>query len=173
MDYANTPTVQLVARHNELLDLLSSDAPRLKVWKQKKTALIDKIEALEFDLPDEKVEDPIPPVFSTDISEESGGIPRLDIFDPSEYEEFRGETIRETSLKLLCHVERIDTTDNRSVGLTYEDIEKTVRHLFPDGKTSVACLRWYAVKVRADEKGYEDWVLPQKRPRSNKGRAKK
>jgi len=38
--------------------------------------------------------------------------------------------------------------NNRAEGLSYEDILSEVRKEFPDAKTSIACLRWYAVQLR-------------------------
>lgn len=83
----------------------------------------------------------------------------------TDYSRFKRDTIRETSIALLCHVDQVDEKDGRTVGLLYNDIVEAVKQLFPEGKTTVACLRWYAVKIRAEEKGYEGLTLPQKRPR--------
>lgn len=91
-----------------------------------------------------------------------------------------GKTIRETALRLLTFVHyhedssKASGESNRveekhpkagSVGLTYLNIISLIKEAFPDANTSVACLRWYAVKVRAEEKGYEGWRLTRRRPR--------
>lgn len=96
-------------------------------------------------------------------------------------------TIREAALDLLCRVEyyedksRKPANDNRfdepaperrSVGLAYDEIIRRLKEEFPDGQTSVACLRWYAVKARVEEKGYEGLKLPQRRPRVRPTKAK-
>lgn len=92
-----------------------------------------------------------------------------------------GRTIRETALDLLCTVDyfedktqrsspdnrvKSDHPEARSVGLPYLTIIDEIKAQFPDAQTSVACLRWYAVKVRAEEFGYEGYRLAQRRPRA-------
>lgn len=99
--------------------------------------------------------------------------------------EKEGRSIREAALALLCdvvHYERKDQlqgpknapktippgndpADYRTVGLPYDLIIAAIRKEFTGSKTTVACLRWYAVKVRVEEKGYENLRLPQRRPR--------
>lgn len=89
-------------------------------------------------------------------------------------------TIRDASLDLLCHVayyedktrkpsdeNRVpsDHKNARSVGIAYDEIIRRIQEEFPGCQTSVACLRWYAVKVRVEERGYEGLRLPQRRPR--------
>ena len=89
-------------------------------------------------------------------------------------------TIKAASVEWLCHVEyhedrdekpsdenRVDPDNKkaRSVGLPYDEIIRRIQGEFPDCKTSVACLRWYAVKIRVEEYGYEGLKLPQRRPR--------
>lgn len=70
------------------------------------------------------------------------------------------ETIRAMSERLLLHVHKTDESDRRTVGLMYATIIALVREKFPKAQTSIECLRWYAVHMRAEEKR-----LPQKRPR--------
>lgn len=92
----------------------------------------------------------------------------------------KAATIRETSLRLLAWVHfyedknrpvgednRVPETHPRagSVGLTYNEIIRIILSHFPDAKTTVACLRWYAVKVRAGETNYDQWRLARRRPR--------
>lgn len=90
------------------------------------------------------------------------------------------QTIRARALELLCavayhedrtkdpHVDNVvaaDAKDARTVGIPYDTIIEKIKERFPECNTSIACLRWYAVKVRAEEYGYEDLRLPQRRPR--------
>lgn len=90
-------------------------------------------------------------------------------------------TIREASLDWLCHVDHYedktkksgpdnrvpaDHSQARSVGLPYLSIIDAIKEEFPGAQTSVACLRWYAVKVRVEEFGYEGYKLVQRRPRA-------
>ena len=91
-----------------------------------------------------------------------------------------GKTIRQTALDLLCHVEYHEdrnkdigpanrvpegTKGARSVGLPYLEIIRRIKEEHPGANTSVACLRWYAVKMRAEEFGFEGYKLAQRRPR--------
>ena len=89
-------------------------------------------------------------------------------------------TIKAASVELLCLVTHYEDRDAkpgttqvakdhpkaRSVGLAYDEIINRIMEEFPDASTSVACLRWYAVKIRVGEHGYEDLRLPQFRPRA-------
>jgi hypothetical protein len=92
----------------------------------------------------------------------------------------RSRTVRAASLEMLCAVTHYEdknrpvgpenvfaepSPDRRSVGLPYDDILRSIATEFPGAQTSVACLRWYAVKVRVEEAGYEGLRLPQRRPR--------
>lgn len=94
--------------------------------------------------------------------------------------ELAPRTVREVALEHLCHTDFFEnklkdpSPDNqvkenheqaRSVGLPYDRVIRLIQDEFPLCNTSVACLRWYAVKVRADEEGYENYILPQRRPR--------
>ncbi len=93
-------------------------------------------------------------------------------------------TIRATAIELLCHVEFYEDRDKkadkgnvvaetnkqaRSVGIAYDEIICHIKAEFPDCKTTVACLRWYSVKIRVEELGYENLRLPQRRPRAKSG----
>lgn len=88
-------------------------------------------------------------------------------------------TVRECSLEYLCkvayhedktkdpgpdNVVDVGHANARSVGLPYDEVLAAVREEFPNCETTVACLRWYAVKVRSEE--YEGYRLPQRRPRA-------
>jgi hypothetical protein len=70
------------------------------------------------------------------------------------------ETIRSISERLLQHVHYVDDADKRTVGVMYTSIIALVRKKFPKAQTSIECLRWYAVHMRAEGRR-----LPQKRPR--------
>lgn len=70
------------------------------------------------------------------------------------------ETIKACSERLLMHVHATDPEDKRSVALMYQTVLALVLRKFPKAHTTVECLRWYAVHMRADDKR-----LPQKRPR--------
>jgi hypothetical protein len=89
-------------------------------------------------------------------------------------------TIRAASLDLLCWVVYFENKDDkasdenrvekihprsRSVGLSYADVIAALQNEFPAASTTVACLRWYAVKVRGEAQGYEGFTLVQRRPR--------
>lgn len=74
------------------------------------------------------------------------------------------ETIRAMSERLLLHVHATDPADRRTVGLMYGTIIALIKMKFTKAETSIECLRWYGVHMRAEDKR-----LPQKRPRpSNK-----
>lgn len=90
-------------------------------------------------------------------------------------------TIRAAAIELLCHVayhedrnkksdpsNRVEAAQPgaRSVGIAYDEIIDAIKDEFPDANTSVACLRWYSVKIRVEEHGYEGLRLPQRRPRA-------
>lgn len=136
----------LLAIHNDL-----EGATRLKLWKHGKAKLVARIKALLAAIPESS---------------------------PAEDE---AQTIRKTALDLLCQVDyhedknkkasldnrlQGDDKNARSVGLPYLDIIASIRDRFPNSQTSVACLRWYAVKIRAEEFGYEGSKLAQRRPRA-------
>lgn len=53
-----------------------------------------------------------------------------------------------------------------SVGMSYGEILKRVKARFPKSKISNGQLRWNAAMVRAEETGFENCTLPQKRPRT-------
>ncbi len=59
-------------------------------------------------------------------------------------------TIRALAEALLLEV-AFTNEDERNVGLTYDVILERIHEAFPEGETSVKCLRWYAVKMKEDE----------------------
>lgn len=56
-------------------------------------------------------------------------------------------SIRSVAEALLLQTTGVDK-DDRVVGLSYDDILTTVKTQFPDAKTTVGCLRWYAASMR-------------------------
>ena len=90
-------------------------------------------------------------------------------------------TIRAAATELLCKTEYHEDRNVKSgpenvvdaghkgahsVGIPYDEIIDRIRVEFPDCQTTVACLRWYSVKIRVEEHGYEGLRLPQRRPRA-------
>lgn len=69
-------------------------------------------------------------------------------------------SIRSVAEVLILEVTGLDE-NQRKVGHAYETILAKIKEQYPDAKTSIACLRWYAVHMR--ERG----VLPPSRPRAN------
>lgn len=151
MNYQEMTNAQLVEVHNGLVQY-DPDVNPLKNWKGKKDVLIDRIKGLEAKKPSE---------------------PKAKKED--------GPTIREVALQLLGevvyyedkakksspdNVVEADHPNARSVGIPYLEIIDRIKQQFPEAQTSVACLRWYAVKVRAEEFGYEGYRLAQRRPRA-------
>ena len=139
----------LAEHHNVLAHTLGRD--KIKVpWKGKKSALVERVTAMQTELD----------------HEQSAGK--------------TGRTIRAAALEHLCHVSHHenraeksgpdnvvgpDSPGARSVGLPYDEIIRRLVAEFPLCKTTPECLRWYAVKVRVEEHGYEGLRLPQRRPR--------
>lgn len=62
----------------------------------------------------------------------------------------KGPTIRSVAEALLVEVVGHDV-DGRPLSHSYEVILEKIREQFPNAKTTVACLRWYAVHMRAEE----------------------
>lgn len=173
-DYASQSNGALTARYNELREKVGEKP--VGPWKGKKSDLIAKIEVLELR---QKPEAAPPAPTPEPVAEKPAAKPK-----PAKKQKTEdGRTIREASLDLLAHVDfyedktkasndenRVgaDNKNARSVGLAYLEVINRVKAEFPDADTSVACLRWYSVKVR-DAKNhpeYSGWKLPQRRPRA-------
>lgn len=162
-------------------------------WKGKKDALIERLMKLdraianlfEVDIPEAApvAETPKPAEATPSPAEAAGEDDASDDAAPDNDSEVAssGRTIRETSLHWLCAVDyfedknkksgddnRVSAThkDARSVGFEYRRIIEEVQKEHPGANTSVACLRWYSVKVRVGEFGYENYKLAQRRPRA-------
>lgn len=156
-DLTTKTSPELVILHNSL----NPDKP-LKSWNSRKAHLITRIEALQAKADKEQ--------------EAENRRKAKEARDPN------GPTIRDVSLEWLCkaaffedktkksspenHVSA-DHPSARSVGFSYYEILDEVKKAFPYGKTSAACLRWYAVKIRVEEEGFEGHKLPQRRPRAS------
>lgn len=78
----------------------------------------------------------------------------------------RGETVKDYACALLCEV--VGQQDGRDVGMPYETVLEHVKVKFPDAKTSVNCLRWYAGKIRVEAHGYVGLKMPAIRQRTKK-----
>lgn len=174
----------LVEEHNKLAEALGANT--LSGWKQAKAKLVERIEGLQAQIADAEIDD------EDDADDELTSVTvNSETFEQVDepITEAPGEpipdepkrTIKSTSVDLLCHVAfyenrtekssdenrvEADNTEARSVGLAYDEIIRRIQEEFPGCKTSVACLRWYSVKIRVEEHGYEDLRLPQRRPRA-------
>ncbi|WNO49031.1 hypothetical protein [Achromobacter phage emuu_LB7] len=78
----------------------------------------------------------------------------------------RGETVKDYACALLCEV--VGQQDGRDVGMPYETVLEHIKVKFPDAKTSVNCLRWYAGKIRIEAHGYVGLKMPAIRQRTKK-----
>lgn len=159
---------------------LNPDKP-LSGWKGKKDVLIDRIAALRGPAAEDvsKAPEPKAPVEATEEASGGGAVTEA-TGNSSE------RTIRAAAIEHLCHIDYYEDrgkkpgSDNvvdkgtkgaRSVGLAYDEIINRIKQEFPDCETSVACLRWYSVKIRVEEHGYEGLTLPQRRPRAKPRKA--
>ena len=162
--FKDISTRELLARYNEL-----ADKP-LKAWKGKRSVLEDRLAELEAAKAEADAQK------AAEKADKSKSAPKATGNTASS-----SGTIVAASLKWLCHVEYYEDStkksseDNRvsanhpkarSVGLPYLEIIERIKEEFPGCDTSVACLRWYSVKVRAAEFGYEGYRLCQRRPRA-------
>ena len=161
---------------NELVDLYNGLDPETKLskpWKQGKDKLIDMIEAQRKE--QSRAKKKAARKAAAAARKQNG------LEEPEDKKPER--TIRIAALELMCQVQYYEdkteksSPDNRvpadhknarSVGLPYLDIIDLIKEEFPDAQTSVACLRWYAVKARVEEFGYEGYKLVSRRPRAKK-----
>ncbi len=167
-------TSYLIGVHNGL----NPDKP-LTSWKRSKDKLIDRIHDLRAKVAPSVVPSSVAPstVTKETVTEED---PACETTTESTGKQ-SGRTIRAASVALLCLVDHYEDRgiksgpDNvvkadhgpsaRSVGLPYDEIIRRVKAEFPGCETTVACLRWYMVKIRQEEFGYEGLRGPQRRPR--------
>lgn len=54
----------------------------------------------------------------------------------------------------------------RSVGRTYAEIAEMVKAEYPEAKTSPTAVRRIAGRIRAEEPGYDHYLMPNRRPRA-------
>lgn len=168
------PTKDLLDAYNGI-----ADKP-LAAWKGSKSALLDRINALGGN----NVV-PIGAPKTKSVQPKATEKPKARETAPIETGN-AARTIREAALAWLCHVDYYEdrtqksgpsnvVAENhksaRSVGITYLDVIANIQAEFPGCDTSVACLRWYSVKVRAVELGYEGYRLCQRRPRAKPSRS--
>jgi hypothetical protein len=152
---ATMTNAQLTEKYNDLAFGLGHSS--IKPWKGKRDVLEGRIRDLQFEMD----------AMSEHTKEDE---------EPT-------RTIRAAAIELLCFadyyedrekpsgpdnvVDADEQGDARSVGLPYDEIIRRIKEEFSAVKceTTVACLRWYAVKIRVEEHGYEGLRLPQRRPR--------
>ncbi len=165
-DYDDMSTADLLVAYNE-----TSGVRPLKSWKQSKTKLVKRVCEAKLQQA------------TGSSARKTGGSTKKTAAMTQRARSITTASIRpirEAALELLCEVVRYEdrnrpaSSDNiveadvdgaRSVGVPYDEIIDAIRDEFPDCETTVACLRWYAVKVRVEEFGYEGLRLPQRRPR--------
>ena len=88
------------------------------------------------------------------------------VAQPAKPKKERGETVKDYACALLCEV--VAQQDGRDVGMPYETVLEHIKVKFPDAKTSVNCLRWYAGKIRIEAHGYVGLKMPAIRQRTKK-----
>ncbi len=159
--------------NKELVGVYNGLSPRpLKEWKGRKDVLIGRIDILRA----EELSEAPEPGQSSEVAEVTGDGES----DAGTTGNGPVRTIKSTSVALLCLIQfyedrngefgpdnrvESDHPGARSVGLPYDEVLRRVRVQFPECETTVACLRWYSVKIRVEERGYEGLCLPQRRPR--------
>ena len=129
------PVADLVAIYN------SKAKTQITTWKSGKTKLIERIEAL----PEPRVNGTSVPIPGDEYAVAIAAVGASD-----------RDTIQVVSEKLLEAVAY--EHDGRKWGIPYNQILAEVQGVFPDCKTTVACLRWYAAHLNQD-----GVVLPQRK----------
>ena len=163
---AESSIADIAARFNEL----NGTTTEVKTLaKRGKAKLLAQIEALEAKLPPASEPEPSGPIGSLakqllqqPVSEPATPAekPKRAKKDPAAAKKEKGPVIRVEAEKLLLEVVKMGE-DKRPWGHSYEYILSTLLAQFPGAKTTVACLRWYAVHMR--ERGEK---VPN-RPRAN------
>ncbi len=167
-------TKELVGIHNGL-----NPGGPLTGWKSGKPALIKRIQALR-----RKTKKEAPrrsrTASAAKSTPKSTAKPRARTGSRKATGKPRSRTIRAAAIELLCETVSYENRDKpvgsdnvvtkgsrhaTSVGIPYDEIIRRIKAEFLDCATTVACLRWYAVKIRVEEHGYEGLRLPQRRPR--------
>ena len=159
----------LIAIFNAIADETGAD--KIGSWKKAKSLLIEAILAEQAHLP------------ADDVAETQSAPEETETQSaPAEEEEAAPKrTIKSAALEHLGEIAYYEDRnakygdDNRvepdhpnaqSVGIPYAEVIERIKYEFDGAETSVSCLRWYAVKVRGGDQGYEHATLPQRRPRA-------
>lgn len=175
-------TAEVAARHNELS---GKNADPKSLAKRGKAKLLEQIAAMEADkaaaealalgAPAEKVEEAKEQPNglamllkqmqdAKDKKDDKPAKPRKDKKEPKPKKE-KGPVIRVVAEALLLEVVSHDE-DKRPYGHSYETILDSIRAQFDGAKTTVACLRWYAVHMR--ERGEKVPNRPRAQPAKQK-----
>jgi len=144
------PGKDLIAIHNTLVPTEAA----IGQWKSAKTKLVTKILALGYEPTPKQTEEVTP----------KGAIKRKAV-------ELLCEVVGQVDRKTGKPTESTDFLDVYTVGHPYKAVLALLLEEFPEAKTTLGCLRWYAVKLRNSEEGYEGHTLPQKRPSGRKATA--
>ena len=171
---------QLIAVYNAIAEETGADP--IGSWKKAKSKLIELILAEQTNLPsDEEAETQSAPAEQVDPEDVDDNGEALETREVSDDDEEPKRTIVSAALEHMSEIAYYEDKtkkygdDNRveadhpnaqSVGVPYRTILERILAEFEGAKTSIACLRWYAVKVNAGDKGYEGHRLPQRRPRA-------
>lgn len=142
----------IAARYNELNGTTTDVKSLAKRGKAKLLAKIEELEAVEAER--EAAEEA-----AREAAEKAAAKASKSKKEPKPKKE-KGPVIRHEAEKLLLEVVKHDE-DGRPYGHSYEYILSTLLAQFVGAKTTVACLRWYAVHMR--ERGER---VPN-RPRAN------
>ncbi|MEE8608982.1 MAG: hypothetical protein V3S55_15365 [Nitrospiraceae bacterium] len=185
------PTTEILGIYNGLT------GKSLKSWKRSRSILIDRINKMSKDT--KSAAPKAKKAMTTKAKKLLGSTATSDVASTRTEKPVSGEitpdatgndadtrTIREAALEWMSYVAFHENRDEKSgpdnrhdaagdntrtVGITYLEIIDRIKAEFAECQTSVACLRWYAVKVRAEEPGYEGYRLPQRRPRATPKRS--
>lgn len=147
---AESSIADIAARFNEL-NGSSTDVKTLA--KRGKAKLLAQIEAMEAKLPPEEPKAEEPSAFAKSLmqlgakSEPTKSEKPKRVKKATTEKKEKGPVIRVEAEKLLLEVVKVDD-DKRPWGHSYEYILSTLLAQFEGAKTTVACLRWYAVHMR-------------------------
>jgi len=170
MNIEDMTNAELVQEHNKLAK--AAGKPELKSWKGKKTLLLERILAFGVLKATKAKAEKV-----SKAKTKAKKLPAKSFRAPG----LPKDSIRREALRLLAQVDfyedrtkrpsdenrvSANNPNARSVGLSYPRIVEQIQDTFSDAQTSVACLRWYAVKARIEEEGYEGFKMPQRRPRA-------
>lgn len=152
MNIQNLTLAALTAIRNDLNG--TPDAPRFKVSREKALESVQKLAKAKgialskaYDDNGQRVPEPKP----AKAKGKKGKAEKAE----------RGPVIRKVAEELLLQVVGKDG-DGRPQGRPYSDILDAIHTQFPGSHTSVACLRWYAVRMR--ERGEKVPNRPRAKP---------